>query len=121
MLNSRSDNLNLIKLLGIILLVAAIVVFAIFRSINYLKGPSVEILSPANGSTIETRVVELTGKAERINKIFLNGHPISIDEHGNWKETIIIFQGLNLITIRAEDQFGRIVSKQLDIVGKTNQ
>jgi hypothetical protein len=40
---------------------------------------------------------------------------------GNWKEMIIIFPGINKITVKVEDQFGRTLVKQLDIVGKTNQ
>jgi hypothetical protein len=51
----------------------------------------------------------------------LNGHNISIDESGNWEQVIIIFPGINKITVYAEDQFGRNISKKLDIIGATNQ
>jgi hypothetical protein len=121
MFESRTQNLRLIKTTGILILAFIIVIFAIFRSFNYISGPGLEIYSPINGANIESSTVRIIGQASRINKITLNGNPITIDEQGNWSETLIIFPGLNTITIEAQDQFGRTNKKQLNIVGKTNQ
>ena len=121
MLNSRTDNLRLIKIGGILFLIIIISAFTIFRSLNYARGPQITIFYPTNGSMTASSTLKIGGQAQRINKITLNGNPISIDEKGFWEENIIIFSGINLITIKAEDQFGRKISKQLDIVGKTNQ
>jgi len=121
MFESRTQNLRLIKTTGVLILAFIIIIFAIFRSFNYISGPSLEIYSPINGANIESSTIKVTGQALRINKITLNGNPITIDEQGNWSETLIIFPGLNTITIEAQDQFGRINKKQLDIVGRTNQ
>ncbi len=121
MLTSRTNNLRLLKLTGIFILIALIVVFVTAKSLNYARGPQVEILHPENGATISSSTIEMLGKAFRINKITLNGHVISIDETGNWREKIIIFPGLNKITVKAEDQFGRETVKKLDIVGAIAQ
>jgi hypothetical protein len=119
--NSRTENLRLIKIIGISFVILLIITFAFFRSLNYLKGPSITINYPQNGDIIDSKTTEISGNAKRINKISLNGYPVSIDEQGNWKEMIIIFPGINKITVKVEDQFGRTLVKQLDIVGKTNQ
>ena len=121
MLNSRTEIIRLTKTLLVFFLIIIVAVFVIFRSLNYLKGPNVRIDSPANGSIVTSRSIQISGNAQRINKITLNGFPISIDEQGNWKENLIIFDGLNKITINVEDQFGRKTSKKLDIIGQTNQ
>jgi hypothetical protein len=121
MLESRTKNLHLVKILIISIFITLIALFALFRSLNYIKGPEISILSPNNGSIIESNFTKISGNAKRIVKITINGFPISIDEQGNWQETLIIYNGINQISIEAEDQFGRSVKKQLDIVGKTNQ
>ncbi len=121
MLNSRSTNIRLIKWSLITLLFLIIAIFAFFRSLNYLKGPYIEINYPKNGAIISTKTIEISGVARRINKIYINDFSINIDEHGNWKETLIVFPGINKITLKVQDKFGRTSQKQLDIVGQINQ
>lgn len=121
MQRSRTQNLYLAKILVFTLFISTIALFAFFRSLNYMKGPEISIIYPANGTVLESNFTKISGVAKRIVKITLNGFPISIDEQGNWQENLIIYHGINKITIQAEDQFGRSVKKQLDIVGKTNQ
>lgn len=121
MLNSRSTNIKIIKWSLIFLLFLIIASFAFFRSLNYLEGPYVEINYPKNGEIITAKTIEITGIAKRINKIYINDFSINIDEQGNWNETLIIFPGLNKITIKVQDKFGRTLQKQLDIVGQINQ
>lgn len=121
MLGSRTGNLRFIKISAITALIVFVALFAFFRSLNYIRGPIISISYPENGAIINSNIIEIRGNAQRIVKITLNGYPISIDEQGNWSETLILYDGINKITVQAEDQFGRSVKKQLDIVGKTNQ
>ncbi len=121
MFNSRTKNIRLIKIVAPSLLFLFITIYTVSRSINYAKGPHIEIFTPVNGSTISSSTTIISGKAYRINKITLNNNPISIDEAGNWEKSIIIFSGINQITVYAEDQFGRSVQHKLDIIGKINQ
>jgi len=121
MFNSRTNNLRLIKITSLVVLFILIAIYAFFRSLNYAKGPDIEIYFPSDGSTISSSTIKITGQAFRINKITLNGHTISVDESGKWEQTVIIFPGINKITLYAEDQFGRNISKKLDIVGAINQ
>jgi hypothetical protein len=121
MLNSRSGNIALIKWLLLAILLLTIIVFAFFRSLNYIRGPEIIIDYPQNGEIIASSSIKISGQAKRIVKIMLNDFPITINEQGYWNENLIIFPGLNKITLKVQDQFGRIRIKQLDIVGKTNQ
>lgn len=113
----RSNVIRLLRLAGIIILALIIVGYAISRSLNYALGPLVNIAYPPNGSTIASSSITITGQALRVNALSLNGRPISVDEHGNFSEPIIVFAGLNKITFSATDQFGRTTSKELDLVG----
>lgn len=115
---SRTTNRRLLKLFIVIIFFGIIVAYAISRSFNYVSGPEIKIFEPANGSATTSPAVTIQGQALRVNKITLNGKSILIDEKGYWKETIIIFQGLNKITLYAEDQFGRNTREELDLVGE---
>lgn len=118
MKSSRSDNIRLIKMIGVIIFAGIVITYAFFRTINYARGPSVRIIEPENGITTSINTITVSGQALRINKLTLNGNPLTIDEQGFWSQKIIVFEGLNRITIVAEDQFGRSTSQGLDIVGK---
>ncbi len=114
---TRSVISRLIKIVGIILIAGLIISYAAWRSLNYARGPSIVILDPPQGSTIiETRAI-IRGKALRVNNLSLNGQPISIDEQGNFADIISIFPGVNVITLRGQDQFGRSTDAQLQLVG----
>jgi len=113
---SRTSNNRLFKTIGVVFLSLIIVAYAVSRSLDYAKGPSIEISNPQNGITATSTTIEITGRALRVNEIFLNGNPILIDENGNWNETIILFPGLNKLTILGKDQFNRQTIKELDII-----
>jgi hypothetical protein len=116
-MSSRTTTIRLLRL-GLIGLGAAIIIaYAIWRSLNYLNGPSIEIFQPINGSAVASSTVTIIGRADRVNSLLLNGKTVFIDESGNFKETILVFSGVNIVTFTAKDQFGRSRSKQLELVG----
>ncbi len=116
---TRTTVIRSLKFLVIIVFIGLVVAFAFSRVLNYARGPSLEILEPANGTTISSSTVSLSGRVQRVNKLFLNGNMITTDEAGYWRETLIVFPGLNKITIVAEDRFDRKISKNLDLFGNT--
>jgi hypothetical protein len=65
------------------LLFILIAIYAGLKSLNYAKGPEITILYPAQGTIASSSTLLITGQAFRINKITLNGNPISVDEMAN--------------------------------------
>jgi hypothetical protein len=114
---TRTLTIRLLKIFGVSLLVGAIIGYAIWRSFDYTRGPKVLILEPANGSTVTMPTITIKGRALRINNLTLNGNVVSVDQKGNFVETIIIFPGLNKLTFVGEDQFRRHTTQELDLVG----
>ena len=47
--------------------------------------------------------------------------PLVIDTDGNFIDGIVLLNGYNIITIKAEDKFGREVVRVLELVFKTNE
>lgn len=98
-----------------------IILYALSRSLNYIHGPQIEIFQPINGSAIASTTTTIIGRALRINSLSLNGETVFIDESGNFQDTIIIFPGINNIDLTAQDQFGRSVTNQLEVIGTVQQ
>ncbi len=117
MFNNRTKTLRFIRLAVIGIFAVIIVAYAIWRSLNYARGPVINIFQPLNGSAMATSTVKIIGQALRVNSLSLNGKTVFIDEAGNFSETLIVFPGMNIITFNAHDQFGRETKKELDLVG----
>lgn len=117
MSSSRTATIRLFRLSLIGFGIIIIVIYAIWRSLNYISGPSIDIFQPIDGSAISSTTVTIIGRANRVNSLLLNGKTIFIDEAGNFTETIIVFPGLNVVTFTAKDQFGRTDTEQLQLVG----
>ena len=119
-MSSRTSTLRIIRwsLIGLGALIIGL--YALSRSLNYIHGPRIEIFQPINGSAIASTTVTIIGRADRVNSLSLDGKTVFIDEAGNFKETILLFHGLNIVTFTAEDQFGRTTQNKLQLVGALN-
>jgi len=117
---TRTTTLRLIKI-AIIAVVAIIVIsYAIWGSLNYARGPKIDITEPANGAVISTPTMDIVGTIERAHNLTINGGAVPIDEQGNFKQTIVVFPGINHLTLRATDQFDRNTETDIVIVGANN-
>ena len=114
---TRTTFLRLIKISSGILIVILIATYALWRSLNYARGPHIIVTSPLDGSSVSASTTIIRGRVERSNDISLNGKAITIDEQGNFSETIIVFPGTNIITLEVRDQFKRSVREQIRVLG----
>jgi hypothetical protein len=114
---TRTKFIRLLRITAAIAIVAAIIGYGIWRSLAYARGPSIEIYSPIDGSSSASTTIEIVGKASRINSLTVNNNPVSVDENGNFKVSLVVFQGTNIATVAATDQFGRSLQKQIRILG----
>lgn len=94
----------------IIGLIAASIMLAlglvIFQARFLLIGPQISITEEPTGPQNE-RYTTLRGTAENISRLWLNGRPIYTDMQGNFKEALILENGYTIVTLRAEDRYGR--------------
>src|SRR5688500_16342132 len=107
------------KIVGVIAatVVAAIVIlYAYNRFEGFLAGPSIEIDSPPNGSTVNTVLLTLEGIAKQVAFITLNDRQIFVNEEGAIYEQMLLFPGYNIISLKATDRFGRKIEKRLELI-----
>lgn len=115
---TRTSFLRLLKIGSAVLIILIIIAYALWRSLAYARGPHITIIEPLDGASISATTTIVRGSVERANNITLNGRAITIDEKGNFNETIIVFPGSNIITLEARDQFERRVEMELRLFGK---
>ena len=102
---------------SVIVIIAAGLLYFIYRtSRSYVSGPSITITTPANYAAFSTSTTTIVGIAERVQDITLDGRSITIDDKGNFSETILLMPGYNIETIAAHDQFGHTTEKRLELV-----
>jgi len=117
---TRTTFIRRLKIIGTTLAIALIVAFAIWRSLDYARGPHITITEPINGGTVMEKTVTIKGKVERSILLLLNGNKTNIDEQGHFSEEIIVFPGINRISLVAKDQFDRSTEERLTLVGNNN-
>lgn len=101
-------------LLGTLFLFIAVYSFAGSRQLVF--GVKIKDVNIVDGSKLDHSVLEITGNAKNALKLTLNGREISIDQRGNFNETIALLLGYNIITIRAEDKFGNVDEKNYQLI-----
>lgn len=108
---------SLTKYLFAIFLIVAFI-YAFITAQDMLYGPRITVAAPAEGITVTSSVVEITGTVENVSVLRLEGAIISIDENGTFTETLVVASGINTFTLHAEDTFGRMREETLTILYK---
>ena len=107
-----------IKIGGAAIVLTIVLLYAYARSEPFVRGPRITITSPLSGETLHTQSVIIHGNIERASHIALNGRQVYTNESGALTEEMLLAEGYNIFEISAEDRFGRIEEKKLEIVYK---
>jgi|ERR1035437_3606058 hypothetical protein len=101
----------------IVAVIAVGLLYFIYRTSRaYLSGPSITITEPSNYASFSTSTTTIVGIAKRAQDITLDGRSITIDNNGNFRETILLMPGYNIEIIAAHDQFRHTTEKRLELV-----
>ena len=98
-----------LKIFFLAILLTSLIAYVHFQARNILSGPTIALTNDPAPLQHE-RVVTLTGEAKNIVKLTLNGREIHTDEHGNFREELVLENGYTIMTLYAEDRFGRSIS-----------
>lgn len=104
------------KRLLVVVLTLVIIIYGYTHVRAFMAGPLIKVTSPRDGETVEDALVTMTGTANRISQISLNGRQIFTDEAGHFKEELLLAYGYNILELKAEDRFGRTVKETLRLV-----
>jgi hypothetical protein len=112
----NSNAKKIFQITGFSLFFILIVAFAFFGAKDIIFGVKIKNVNLVDGSTVTSDTVDLTGTARNAINLTLNGREISVDQKGNFNETIALLPGYNIINIKAKDKFGYIDEKNYKLM-----
>jgi hypothetical protein len=107
---------TIIQVLFAFTLVSSIVLFVYYQSEVYRQGPVISVSTPQNGETFHSPLITIQGTAHNISYLKLNDRQIYTNENRVFEEKLLLLDGYNIITIEANDRFGRSRQEILELV-----
>ena len=93
-----------------------IFIYAFFRSHDLIFGVKIRDVNIQDGAKVIESTLRLSGNAKNATLLTLNGREISIDQAGNFEETIALYRGYNIVSIKATDKFGYSDEKNYKLI-----
>jgi len=97
---------QIVRATGAFVTILLVLLYIGFQSRILLLGPQVVLTSDLEVVQNE-RFVTITGQAQNLVRITLNGRQIFTDEAGNFEEDVFLENGYTIVTIAAVDRYGR--------------
>lgn len=97
------------------LIVLFIGTYAVTRIFAFVSGPSLIVTTPKDYALVREPLLTIQGSAARVAKIHVNGREIFTNEQGIFEDRLLVPPGYSIITLSAEDQFGRSITKTIHI------
>jgi hypothetical protein len=107
---------KILQLAGLAVFFILIFTYAFFRSKDLIFGVKIKNVNLADGATVAENVIKLTGNAKNAINLTLDGREISVDQQGNFNETIALLPGYNIINLGAQDRFGNVDEKNYQLM-----
>ena len=110
--------LSTIRLSLITIVIIIIGGYSLFQAQKLIRGPVIDITTPQNGTTYTSPLIEISGRAQNIAYINLEGRQIFTDKDGYFKEKFVLSPGMNVSKLDAQDKFKTSREKQIQVVLK---
>jgi len=107
---------KILKIVLISVLFLFIAVFVFFNSRDLIFGVKIKNVNITDNMKVSDNILKITGMAKNSVKLTLDGREISVDEKGNFNETVALLSGYNQVNIKAQDKFGNIDEKNYQII-----
>ncbi|HEY4516059.1 MAG TPA: hypothetical protein VJH67_02635 [Candidatus Paceibacterota bacterium] len=99
--------------IGVLVLII-IGIYGLWSGRNLLTGPTIEIIEPSSGATLNQNPIKVAGIVDNASFITLNDYPIFSNEEGIFSEEILAYPGYNVLVLEVKDRFGESVSKKIE-------
>ena len=106
---------SLVKRGALILACLCLVTYVGMQLSNIFRGPKI-LLTEALPSSTQESLLTLAGTAERAQTIRVNGAPVALDINQTFSLPLLLVPGYNVITIEAQDQFGKTTRMVYELV-----
>ncbi len=107
---------NHLRLILIILFFFFVAGYSYFRLKDVSQGVKISIESLKNGITLNDPRINIVGQARHAITLSINDDPVPVDQKGNFSQALLLPPGYTVITVRAEDKFGKTDEKVYEVV-----
>jgi len=107
---------KILKIGALLILSLFIIFYAFFISRDLIFGVKIKNVNITDGAKMTNNVVQITGNAKNAVSLTLNDRAISVDQQGNFNETIALLSGYNIVTLYARDEFGNSDEKDYKLM-----
>ena len=107
---------QMIRIVFLALFLSGMLWYLTYQSQNLIRGPQI-MLTDINTVQSERRIA-ISGSARNIVELSLNGREIHTDPEGNFNEMLVLENGYTIMTLSAEDRYGRSVTLSRPFVYK---
>jgi hypothetical protein len=91
----------------IVLAIAALAAAIVWEVLRVTSPPILEVKSPTDNFLTNETTITVSGIAAADSTVVINDEPAATDLKGNFKETLDLRTGLNVITISASKKFAK--------------
>ncbi|HBI34324.1 MAG TPA: hypothetical protein DEA43_01770 [Candidatus Moranbacteria bacterium] len=100
---------------AILLVVVSSFIYLYMEVNNFVSKPRLNVIKPADGSTVIGSSTHVTGVAEKGALIFINEQPVLVNEKGEFSEDVGLKPGLNVINVKARSKFNKEDVKSVSV------
>jgi hypothetical protein len=97
---------KILQITGLSVFFLLILLYAYFRSHDLIVGVKIKNVNISDGEKFTDSVLQIKGNAKNATYLSIDGREISIDQNGNFDETIALLLGYNVVDLKAKDKFG---------------
>lgn len=98
-----------LRMAGVVAIVLLVFFYVLFQARNFIQGPELTLIENPEQIQHERRII-LHGTAHNVVKLTLNGKEIHTDEHGSFTHTLVLENSYTIMSLNAQDRFGRTTS-----------
>lgn len=106
------DVKKILKIASLAVFSLILIIYALFRSSDLIFGVKIKNVNLKT----EERIIKITGNAKNAVNLSLNGREISVDERGNFSETVALLPGYNIVSLQALDKFENRDEKSYQLI-----
>jgi transcriptional regulator with XRE-family HTH domain len=97
-------------------------IFLLYKEIgSFAENPKLVILNPENNSRVKGNSLSMEGITEKDGLLFINDHPILVNEDGKFKENITLQSGSNVINIKAVNKFKKETQETITVFSEISE
>ena len=89
--------------------------YTYYKTRDLLRGVVLNIGGVTNGESFTEPLVKIEGSAKNATILSINDREISVDKDANFQESLLLLPGYNILTIKAQDKFGKKAEKDYQL------